>query len=398
MVTLDDYRAMVPSGTIDMLRRLSERVRGRRLVHVSATRDAGGVAEILSGLVPLLEETGVESGWETFDGEAGGATLGAALHRALQGGEEPVEADVFEEYRAFVRRRTATMALAADLVVTHDALPLGLVEVRGPEGQWVWRCHLDVSRPQRRAWTFLRQFLVQYDAAVFSLPAFAQRLPIPQFMMYPAIDPLSDKNRELPRSEVDAILARLGVPQDLPILLQVGRFDRFKDPLGVIEAYRLVKRHHECRLVLVGSPEAEDPEGAELSAEVAEAAARAGDVHVLALGRRQAVEVNALQRAATIVFQKSTREGFGMGVAEAMWKSKPVIGGFAGGITAQIVYGVTGFTVNSVEGAAFRARQLLVDPELRVRIGTAAREHVRQQFLITRHLGDLLALTASLID
>jgi trehalose synthase len=290
------------------------------------------------------------------------------------------------------------MALAGDVVVTHDALPLGLVEVRGPEGQWVWRCHLDVSRPQRRAWTFLRQFLVQYDAAVVSLPAFAQRLPIPQFMMYPAIDPLSDKNRELARSEVDGVLARLGVPQDVPILLQVGRFDRFKDPLGVIEAYRLVKRHHECRLVLVGSADTDDPEGAELSAEVAEAASRDRDIHVLALGSGQALEVNALQRGATIVFQKSTREGFGLGVAEAMWKSKPVIAGFAGGITAQIVYGVTGFTVNSVEGAAFRARQLLVDPELRVRIGAAAREHVRQRFLITRHLGDMLALTATLLD
>jgi trehalose synthase len=398
MVTLEDYRGMVPSGTIDMLRRLSERVRGRRLLHVSASRDVGGVAEILQGLVPLLEETGVESAWETFDGDDPGAPLGAALHRALQGGDEPVEGDVFEEYRAFVRRRAATMALAGDVVVTHDALPLGLVEVRGPEGQWVWRCHLDVSRPQRRAWTFLRQFLVQYDAAVFSLPAFAQRLPIPQFMIYPAIDPLSDKNRELPRSEVDAVLARLGVPQDVPILLQVGRFDRFKDPLGVIEAYRLVKRHHECRLVLVGSPETDDPEGVELSAEVAEAASRDPEIHVLALESRRALEVNALQRAAAIVFQKSTREGFGLGVAEAMWKSKPVIAGFAGGITAQIVYGVTGFTVNSVEGAAFRARQLLADPELRVRIGTAAREHVRQQFLITRHLGDMLALTASLLD
>jgi trehalose synthase len=398
VVTLDDYRAMVPSGTIDMIRRLSERVRGRRLLHVSAARAGGGVAEILQGLVPLLEETGVDSAWETFDGDGNGAALGAVLHRALQGGDEPVEADAFEAYRAFVRRRAAAMALAGDVVVTHDALPLGLVEVRGPEGQWVWRCHLDVSRPQRRAWTFLRQFLVQYDAAVVSLPAFAQRLPIPQFMMYPAIDPLSDKNRELARSEVDGVLARLGVPQDVPILLQVGRFDRFKDPLGVIEAYRLVKRHHECRLVLVGSADTDDPEGAELSAEVAEAASRDRDIHVLALGSGQALEVNALQRGATIVFQKSTREGFGLGVAEAMWKSKPVIAGFAGGITAQIVYGVTGFTVNSVEGAAFRARQLLVDPELRVRIGAAAREHVRQRFLITRHLGDMLALTATLLD
>src|SRR5207247_714855 len=248
--TLDDYRAIAPAGTVDFLRRLSERVRNRRLLNVSASREVGGVAEILRGLVPLVE-----------------------------------------------------------------ARPRG--------GAWAWRCHLDVSRPQRRAWTFLRQYVVKYDAAVFSLPAFAQRLPIPQFMIYPAIDPLSDKNRELAPAEVAAICDRLSMPRDKPILLQVGRFDRFKDPLGVIEAYRLVKRQHDCRLVLVG-------------------------------------------------------------------------GGCAGGIPAQVGYGVTGYTVNSVEGAAFRARQLLADPELRARLGAAARGHVRQHFLLTRHLGDMLALMATL--
>jgi len=396
--SLDDYRTVAPAGTIDMLRRLSERVRGRSLLNVSASREVGGVAEILSGLVPLLEEVGVESAWESLDGDGGAAPIAARFHHALQGGEERLPDALFEEFRAFTRARAATIELAADMVVTHDALPAGLVEARAQEGAWAWRCHLDVSRPQRRAWTFLRQYVVKYDAAVFSLPAFAQRLPIPQFMIYPAIDPLSDKNREMAPAEVDAILDRLGVPRDKPILLQVGRFDRFKDPLGVIEAYRLVKRQHDCRLVLVGRAEGDDPEGVELSAEVHDAASQDPDLHVLDFPPSARLEVNALQRAATIVLQKSTREGFGLGVAEAMWKSKPVIGGFAGGITAQLVYGVTGYTVNSVEGAAFRARQLLADPGLRERIGVAAREHVRQNFLITRHLGDMLALMATLLD
>jgi trehalose synthase len=261
----------------------------------------------------------------------------------------------------------------------------------------VWRCHLDVSHPQRRAWSFLRQIVVKYDAAVFSLPTFAQRLPIRQFIVYPAIDPLSHKNRDLSAREVDGILERLGVPRDKPILLQVGRFDRFKDPLGVIEAYRLVKRQHECRLVLVGGAESDDPEGVELSADVRDAASHDPDLHVLDLPPTARLEVNALQRAATIVFQKSTREGFGLGAAEAMWKSKPVIAGFAGGLTAQVLYNITGFTVNSVEGAAFRARQLLADPELCRRLGAAGREHVRENFIITRHLGDTLALMATLL-
>jgi trehalose synthase len=394
--TLDDYRPVAPPGTIDFLRRLSERVRRRHLLNVTATREVGGVAEILRGLVPLLEEVGVESAWESLEGESAVASIGARLHAALQGGEERVPDELFEDFRAFTRQRAAALDTAADMVVTHDALAAGLVETRPQEGVWVWRCHLDVSRPQRRAWTFLRQYVIKYDAAVFSLPAFAQRLPIPQFTIYPAIDPLGEKNRELDPPEVEAICDRLGVPRDKPVLLQVGRFDRFKDPLGVIEAYRLVKRQHDCRLVLVGGAESDDPEGVELSAEVHEAASHDPDLLVLELRPSQAMEVNALQRAATLVIQKSTREGFGLGVAEAMWKSKPVIGGFAGGITAQIIYGVTGYTVNSVEGAAFRARQLLADAALRERLGAAGREHVRQNFLLTRHLGDMLALMAAL--
>ncbi len=391
---LDDYREVAPAGTIDSIRRLSERVRGRRLLNLSASREIGGVAEILHGLVPLLDEAGVETSWETLDGAPTGPAVAARFHHALQGGEERVPDEVYDDFRNLIRARAADLDLTADVVMTHDALPAGIVDVRPQEGVCIWRCHLDVSRPQRRAWTFLRQFVVKYDAAVFSLPAFAQRLPIPQFLIYPAIDPLSEKNRELTPAEVDAQLVRLGIPRDKPILLQVGRFDRFKDPLGVIEAYRLVKRQHDCRLVLVGGAESDDPEGVELSADVHEAASHDPDLHVLELHASQRLEVNALQRAATLVFQKSTREGFGLGVAEAMWKSKPVIGGFAGGITSQIVYGVTGFTVNSAEGAAFRARQLLADATLRERIGVAAREHVRQNFLITRHLGDVLALMA----
>jgi trehalose synthase len=397
--TLDDYRTVVRPGTIDMLRRLSERVRGRSLLNVSASREVGGVAETLRGLVPLLEEVGVQSTWDTLgDADGGAGALAARLHNGLQGSEERLPDELFEELRAFTRRQAAGFDLGADIVVTHDALAAGLVEARPPEGVWVWRCQLDVSLPQRRAWSFLRQTVVKYDAAVFSLPAFAQRLPIRQFIIYPAIDPLSDKNRDLTTREIDSILDRLGVPRDKPILLQVARFDRFKDPIGVIEAYRLVKRQHECRLVLVGGAESDDPEGVELSEDVREAASHDPDLHVLDLPPSARVEVNALQRAATIVFQKSTREGFGLGVAEAMWKSKPVIAGFAGGLTAQVIYNVTGFTVNSVEGAAFRARQLLADPELGRRLGAAGREHVRENFVITRHLGDLLALMATLLS
>jgi trehalose synthase len=394
---LEEYRDVTPAGTVDFLRRLSERVRGRQILHVSATRAGGGVAEILHRLVPLLEDVGVRASWDTLPEDPNFAAAAKVLHNTLQGSDEKLGEEVLDAFREGTRRAARELVPHAELVFAHDPAAAGLVDVRPPDGTWVWRCHADVSQPQRRAWSFLRQFIVKYDAAIYSLPRFAQRLPIPQFLVYPSIDPLSDKNRELAAEEVARIVTRLGVPQDKPILLQVSRFNRFKDPLGVIEAYQIVKKRDDCRLVLVGGGDSDDPEGEMLEAEVNEAAARDPDIHVLELPPDARLEVNALQRAATVVLQKSTREGFGLTVAEAMWKGKPVVGGFTGGITKQIVYDVTGYAVNSVEGAAFRVRQLLADEKLRDTIGRDAREFVRHNFLITRHLGDILALMALLL-
>jgi trehalose synthase len=239
--------------------------------------------------------------------------------------------------------------------------------------------------------------VVGYDGAIFSLPKFAQRLPIPQYLVYPSIDPLADKNRALEPGEVDAVLHRLGIPTDKPILLQVSRFDRFKDPIGVINAYRIVKKYDDCRLILAGGTATDDPEGAQVLAEVQEAARGDPDIHVLVLPPTAHYEINGLQHAATIIIQKSTKEGFGLTVAEGMWKGKPVIGGFAGGITVQIIYGVTGYTVNSVEGCAFRIRELLANPALARRMGESAREYVRENFLITRDLAEHLGLMVSRI-
>lgn len=394
---LEAYRAVAPRGAVETLWRLAERVRGRTLVHVNSTRFGGGVAEMLHRYVPLLEELGVRTRWEVISGPEEFFRITKALHNALQGQEQPLPDALLQTYIEVNRENAARLDLGADVVVIHDPQPAALVEFADRSGRWVWRCHVDVSRPQRRAWGFLRPFVVKYDAAIFSLEKFAQRLPIPQYLIHPSIDPLSEKNRELSREEVDAVLARLGIPQDKPILLQVSRFDRFKDPVGVIEAYRMVKRHEDCRLVLAGGTADDDPEGAQVLAEVMEAAEGDPEVHVLVLPPTADHEINALQRAATVVIQKSLREGFGLTVTEAMWKGKPVIGGFAGGITAQIVYGVTGYTVNSVEGLAFRIRYLLNNPDLARQMGENAREHVRQNFLIVRDLADHLALVSTLL-
>ncbi|HEU4366639.1 MAG TPA: glycosyltransferase [Methylomirabilota bacterium] len=391
MIGLDDYRRVAPPGAIDMLLRLAERVRGRRLLSISSGRFGGGPAEILHTLIPMMADLGVDASWEITGGDPGFYATAAALHAALDGAERVLTDEALDHYVEMNRVNAKKLALAADLVLVHDVQPLTLVEHRGSAGRWVWRCHFDLSRAQRRAWTFLSPHVNQFDAAIFSLPKFGRRLSIPKYVIAPSIDPLSEKNRDLTSREVATLVRGLGIAQDRPILLQVAPFTPAEDPLGVVGAYRLVRKHYSVRLVLAGTS-SPDRESRETLARLQEAARLDPDVTVLELPPDAHLQINALQRAATIVLQKSVHEGFGLGAAEAMWKGKPVIGGFAGGLTQQIVYDVTGYTVHSVEGAAFRLRHLLNNPELIARMGAAGREHVRRSFLVTRHLTDYMAL------
>lgn len=388
---LDEYRDVAPKGTIDFLYRLSESVAGRHFLHVSTVRYGGGMAEILRRLIPILNALGVVARWEVLTGDQQFLDIARRMVNALQGQEQELSEPMQQVYLKVNRRNAEALNLEADLVMVHDPQPAALIEHR-KGGKWIWRCHLDLAQPQRRVWSFVRHFVLKYDAAIFSLAGFAQRLPIPKFLIYPSIDPLSVKNRELPRAEVSQVLERLGIPRDKPILLQTARFERFKDPMGTLRAYRLVKQHHDCRLVLAGGGVAHDPEGEAVLAEVKNASIGDPDVHALQLPPEADLELNALQRAATIVVHKPVREGFGMAVSEAMWKGKPVVGSVAGGIPAQIIDGVTGFLIHSEEGAAFRIRHLLNNPGLIQRMGGAGREHVRRNFLITRHLSDYLTL------
>jgi len=392
MSQLDLYQEIAPKGTIEILKRLAQKISQKRILHINSTKLGGGVAEILRSLVPLLQDVGIEARWEVITGTEEFFATTKAFHNALQGQDQHFSPAMLQNYIAVNQENARHLSFDADYVVIHDPQPAALIERRPPKGKWIWRCHIDISRPQRTVWNFLRQFVVRYDAAIFSLPRFAQRLPIPQFLIYPSIDPLSDKNRELTEEELDRIIKRLRISLEKPILLQVSRFDRFKDPLGVIQAYRLVKKHHELQLILAGGGATDDPEGESALAEVRKAAEDDPDIQILLLPPDANLEINALQRVANIVLQKSLREGFGLTVAEAMWKGKPVIGGFTGGITVQVVYGITGFTVNSVEGAAYQIHYLLDNPEMIAKMGQDAKEYVRQNFLITRHLGDYLAL------
>jgi trehalose synthase len=271
----------------------------------------------------------------------------------------------------------------------HDPQPAGLIARKKEIGRhWVWRCHIDVSAPQPAVWDFLRPYVEQYDAAIFSMPDFAQRMPVVQFRVAPSIDPLSDKNKPLDRRYVDSVVEKYKIDPGRPLLTQVSRFDRFKDPLGVIAAYRMVRNRYDCQLVLAGGGAPDDPEGEEVLREVQERAADDPDIHVLLLPPFSDLEINALVRASTVVMQKSVREGFGLTVSEALWKKKPVIGGAVGGIKLQVIDGVTGFLVHSAEGCANRIAQLVGDRKLRERLGENGYLHVKQNFLLTRHVKD----------
>ncbi len=394
---LEDYQEVAGPGVIEELRVLAGRVAGRKMQHINSTPVGGGVAEILTRLVPLLRELGLEATWDVIKGDQAFFGVTKAFHNALHGKAEEITEEMFEHFRANTEMNLRDINFTGDVIFVHDPQPAGLIRRKKEIGRhWVWRCHIDVSAPQPEVWDFLRPYVEQYDAAIFSMPDFAQRLPIVQYRIAPSIDPLSDKNKPLDRNYVAGVLEKYGIDPGRPVLTQVSRFDRFKDPLGVIDAYRMVKKRYPCQLVLAGGGAPDDPEGEEVLREVQDKAADDPDIRVLLLPPFSDLEINALVRGSTVVIQKSVREGFGLTVSEALWKKKPVIGGAVGGIKLQVIDGATGFLVHSAEGAANRIAQLLGDRRLRERLGENGHLHVKQNFLLTRNVKDyvltLLAL------
>jgi trehalose synthase len=390
---LEQYEEFVGRGTIDELRLLGHHLEGRRIITVNSTAVGGGVAEILNRLVPLSHELGVDIRWDVIKGGEDFFGVTKRIHNALHGKAEVLTARDYEVMRETIARNLADMDLDADILFIHDPQPAGLIEARQRNrGRWVWRCHIDLSAPQDDVWEFLKGYVSRYDATVFSAPQFSRHLKMPQVMITPSIDPLSDKNRELSEAETDDVLTRLKIPRDKPIVTQVSRFDRLKDPLGVIAAFRQVQKHNDCRLVLAGGGATDDPEGAEVLAAVHEAANDDPDIHVIELPPTANVEINAIQRASTLVLQKSIKEGFGLTVSEALWKGKPVIAGAVGGIPLQITHRYSGILTHTIEGTAFWIKQLLNSPDYARRLGDSGREHVRSSFLLTRHIRDYLLL------
>lgn len=393
---LESYVKIVGSDVIDHLRQLAEPLQGLKVVHVNSTREGGGVAEILQWLVPFKQELGLQASWEVVTGESEFYQCTKSFHNALQGNAVTIPERLLRAYEKTNEEnaeRLHRQLQDADFVIIHDPQPAPLLKwCSDRKGKWVWRCHIDVSRPHRNVWKYLREFVAGYDASIWSLADFAQPLPHPLYLIAPSIDPLSQKNRELYPGEVTAVFDRWGLDPERPLICQISRFDRFKDPVGVIDAYRRIKDFTTVQLVLAGGGATDDPEGEEVLREVRLAADDDPDIHILLLPSNAHREINALQRASTLCLQKSTKEGFGLTVTEAMWKGKPVIGGDTGGIRLQVINHHTGFLVNSPEGAALRVRYLLRNQDKLEEMGRKAKNFVLNNFLVTRHLREYLTL------
>lgn len=395
MATIENYGAVVGPAAVEELFLLARHLRGTVVQNINSTAVGGGVAEILTRMIPLLKELGVEARWDVLKGDERFFVVTKKFHNALHG----VPVDLSEEeldHFIEVNRQNAAVMEFADIVFVHDPQPIALVTARpGEQRRWLWRCHIDFSRPDPRVWRFLEQYVRHYDAAVFSAPAFARHLPIRQVLISPSIDPLSDKNRDLPAEEVEAVFQRFGIDRSRPVVTQISRFDFLKDPIGVIKAYRIARRRVDCQLVLAGGGATDDPEGPALMEQVRAEAEKDKDIHVIFLPPSSDIEINALQRGSTVVLQKSLREGFGLTVSEALWKSRPVIAGAVGGIPLQIAHKYSGILTHTIEGTAHWIKQLINEPEYARRLGENGREHVRNNFLITRHLKDYLLLFLS---
>ncbi|MBN2009957.1 glycosyltransferase [candidate division KSB1 bacterium] len=388
IVSVEDYEQYVGAETIDRIMKKAKPLQDLHTVHVNSTYYGGGVAEILSSLVLLFNSVGIKTGWRIIQGSPDFFSITKKVHNALQGGEINLSELKREIYEVAIQENAIRNHLDHDMVIIHDPQPLAMIEHFRKRGPWIWRCHIDMSDPHAELWHYLVHYVEQYDGVILSLKEYKRKLKTPQIFFQPAIDVFTIKNKELTDDEIQERLDHYDIPTDLPIVAQISRFDPWKDPKGVIEAFQIARKQVDATLVLVGNVATDDPEGHE----VYESLLDCREDRIIILSFQDSALVNALQRKADVIIQKSIKEGFGLTVAEAMWKGTAVIGGNVGGIRHQITDGENGFLVSSVQETADRIVQLLKDRELRERIGHAARENVRKRYLMTRLLEQYLDL------
>jgi len=391
LTSVEDHEPLVGSETVERLLKKVEALRDLHIVNVNSTYYGGGVAEILSSLTLLMNASGIRTGWRVIEGRPDFFSVTKKMHNALQGGDIKLTDLKVQIYEEVAFENAARLHLDHDVVIVHDPQPLPLIQHFRKKAPWVWRCHIDLSRPHPDVWAYLTPLIERYDAVVLSLPEYAQKLATPQRFIMPAINPFATTNMELSETQIADRFAHYDIPTDLPLVVQVSRFDKWKDPQGVIDAFQIARKEIDCTLVLVGNVATDDPEGQEVFASLC----RSADERIRILSVQDTVLVNALQRRAAVILQKSIREGFGLTVTEAMWKGAAMVGGNVGGIKHQIEHGMSGYLVNNIDEAAACIVALLKDRKLRERMGRHAREAVRRRFLMTRLMEDWLDLIGS---
>ncbi len=391
IIRIEDFEQYVGAETVDRILRKAGLLRDRHIAHVNSTYYGGGVAEVLSSKTLLMNSLGIKTGWRVIQGSPDFFSITKKMHNALQGEEIELTERKKRIYEDVIYENVVRNHLTHDIVIIHDPQPLAMIRHYRKHGPWIWRCHVDLTKPNRELMRYLAPYIERYDAVILTLKEYKQRLRTPQLFFFPAINPFSITNRELSEEEIDERLEHYGIPTDLPLVVQVSRFDRWKDPRGVVEAFRIARKEVDCTLVLLGNVATDDPEGEEVYHSLLECR----EERIIILSVQDTALVNALQRRAAVVLQKSIREGFGLTVAEAMWKGTPVIGGEVGGIRYQIRDGKNGFLVSSVKEAAERIVLLVKDGKFKKTMGERAKETVRKNFLLTSSVERYLDLFAS---
>lgn len=400
MKKIESYRNIVGDNIIEKIYDLASSLKGMSIVHINSTQHGGGVAEILSVLIPLLNDVGIEAEWRVLHGTSNFFEVTKSIHNALQGDKKVKLNEKSKRlYIGINRKFSVHTYLYHDFIVVHDPQPLPLIKFYKKVQPWIWRCHIDISNPNMNVWNFVKRFLPKYNLVILSNEEYIRKdIPVPQRIVCPAIDPLSEKNKPI-MDKAERLLGRLGIPLDKPIIAQISRFDKWKDPLGVIEIFKKVKEKVNSRLILCGSMASDDPEGIKMYQDVKRRAKKyIENSDVILLPEVDDLTVNALQTRADVIIQKSLREGFGLTVTEAMWKEKAVVASRVGGIKLQIIDGKNGFLIdpNDTNKFAKTVIKLLKNRKLRERIGKNAKETVRKNFLITRLLQDHLSIMKSI--
>jgi len=399
MNDLKEYVPIIGQDRVDELFLLAKKLEGKSVQNINSTAVGGGVAEILTRMMPHLKQLGIAARWDVMKGNERFFVITKNIHNALHGVPIDIPKGDLEYFLEVNRTNAAEMDLRSDVVFVHDPQPIALIEKRREIGNhWAWRGHVDFSSPYPPVWDFLTEYIRQYDAAVFSAPSFSRELNIPQVLISPSIDPLAEKNKDLPDEKIREVFDWFGIDRSRPVVTQVSRFDYLKDPVGVIRAYKMAKRYVDMQLVLAGGGATDDPEGPKIMEDVRREAENDKDIFVLFLSPASDIEINALQRGSTIILQKSLKEGFGLTVSEALWKGKPVIASSVGGIPLQIAHKYSGILTQTIEGTAHWIKQLINEPAFARRLGENGHEHIKSNFLITRHIKDYLLLFLSLFS